>query len=351
MRLVMLGPGLEVHGGVSTVQRLILGNLPSSLQAHHIPTMVDGSKVRKFWTFVASIVHFEIALRRGVDVVHIHFSSGASSARKEILARRALRAGMRVIMHAHGGEYRQYWKERSPAQRRRTLAVLTRVTALIVLGDVWKEFFMSIGVPCARIFVLPNPVSLPASIPQRRGREVIEFVYLGIINRNKGAFDLLEAIRILGPAVRERCHFVVAGNGEPDRLRDLVSEYKLEDKVAVSDWITAEDRDRLLANADVFVLPSYNEAMPMALLEAMAWGLPPISTPVGSILDVVTHGKNGLLVQPGNVQAIASAISGIIADESARLAMGKAARYTVEPLAIEIYVRRLLALYSRFSTL
>jgi glycosyltransferase involved in cell wall biosynthesis len=345
VRVLMLGPGLDVRGGVTSVERLIMSNLPPGVEATHIATMVDGSKVRKFWTFLAALVSFEKALTRGVDVVHIHFASAASSMRKELLARRALRAGKKLVMHAHGAEYRRYWQQMSVSQQRRTLSVLSRVSALIVLGEVWREFFVSIGIPSERIVVLPNPVSLPATVPDRHGRPRVEFVYLGIIDKRKGAFDLLEAIRGLPTGLRERCHFVVAGNGETATLRGRVAQCRLTGTIDVRDWIDAGERDRLLAGADAFVLPSRNEGMPMAMLEAMAWGLPVICTPVGSIPEVVIDGQNGLMVQPGDIAGIAAAIERIASSEPDRLRMGAAARRTVEPLSSERYVGRLLALY------
>jgi glycosyltransferase involved in cell wall biosynthesis len=328
------------------VERLILSHLPADIQARHIATMVDGSKATKLWTFLQSLVKVEGALRKGVDIVHIHFASEASSVRKELLARRALRAGKQVVMHAHGAEYRRYWGEMRPAQQRRTLDVLTRASALIVLGEVWREFFMSIGIPAERIVVMPNPVALPASVPRRAGRTRVKFVFLGIIDHRKGAFDLLEAIRTLPAATLARCSFVIAGNGEGARLRDLVQHHDLAAIVDVRDWISPQARDELLADSDVFVLPSRNEGMPMAMLEAMAWGLPVICTPVGSIPEVVTDGHNGLLVAPGDVRAIRSAIERLVVDESGRLTLGTAARRTVEPLSAERYISRLVGVYA-----
>jgi glycosyltransferase involved in cell wall biosynthesis len=306
---------------------------------------VDGSKARKLWTFAKSVFAARSALRHGVDVVHIHFASEASSVRKEFLARRALAAGVKVIMHAHGAEYRRYWQQMSPAQQRRTLDVLKRVSALIVLGDVWRQFFTSIGVPADRIVVMPNPVNLPPDVPDRRGRTCVQFAFLGIIDQRKGAFDLFEAIRGLAPQTRAKCRFVFAGNGEAAKLRMLITGAELAGLVEVRDWITPQQRDQLLSESDAFILPSRNEGMPMAMLEAMAWGLPVICTPVGSIPEVITDGDNGLMVPPGDVAAIRSAIERLVGNESERLAMGQCARRSVASLSTDRYVARLVALY------
>jgi glycosyltransferase involved in cell wall biosynthesis len=341
----MLGPGLDVRGGVASVERLILSSLPAEVQSTHIATMVDGSKATKLWTFLKALATLERSLRRGVDIVHIHFASDASSVRKEIVAKRALMAGKKVVMHAHGGEYQRYWREMTDRQRRRTLAVLTRVAALIVLGEAWREFFIRVGVPAERIVAIPNPVRLPDTIPDRRGKLRVGFVFLGMLSRNKGAFDLLDAIRALPMETLARCHFVMAGNGRGTELRGLVAKYKLGDSVEVRNWVQPHERDRLLSDADVFVLPSLNEGLPMAMLEAMAWGLPVICTPVGSIPEIVRDGFNGLLIQPGEVSQLGHAIVQLVADEPERISMGRAARQSVEKLRPESYVDKLVGTY------
>lgn len=349
MRLLMLGPGLDVRGGITSVERIILAGLPGNVHARHVATMVEGNKALKLFTFLMAVVRFELALLQGVDVVHIHFSSRASSIRKEFLARRALIAGRRVVMHAHGSEYRSYWQGMTEAQKRRTLRVLTEVSVLVVLGKTWFDFFVSIGVPRDRLVVLPNPVNVPDKVPIRCDRKRITFAYLGIIDKRKGAFDLLEAIRSLSPKTLERCRFILAGNGDVSRLRRLAALSNLTSAVTVLDWLDVEERDQLLAEADAFVLPSYNEGLPMALLEAMAWGLPPICTPVGSIQDVVLDGRNGILVTPGDIAAIAVAIERLVHNETERLALGAAARSAVVPLSAKTYISRLCALYNNIA--
>src|SRR5690606_13875491 len=99
-----------------------------------------------------------------------------------------------VIMHAHGGGYQKHWANLPPAARAIALDTFQRVQRLVVLGDGWRSFFESIGVPGHRILVLPNPVVLPESVPERRSEGKTRFVYLGLISRRKGVFELVEAV-------------------------------------------------------------------------------------------------------------------------------------------------------------
>jgi glycosyltransferase involved in cell wall biosynthesis len=119
----------------------------------------------------------------------------------------------------------------------------------------------------------------------------------------------------------------------------------LESCVELRDWIGPAERDQLLASAHAFVLPSYVEGLPMSLLEAMAWGLTPISTPVGSIPEYVCDGVNGWLVQPGAVAQLARAIERVVSDEGQCARMGELARAAVEPLSAELYAQQIHEMY------
>jgi glycosyltransferase involved in cell wall biosynthesis len=345
LRILMLGPDLAVRGGVSAVQRSLIGALPPTIEVTHIATMVEGSKWRKLLTFARATIRGYGKLRRRPDVVHIHFASNASSVRKMLLARLALARGAKVVMHAHGGLYRNYWERMSRARRAATLRVLQRVHSLIVLGESWREFFEKVGVPREKIVVLPNPVVLPKALPRRLVRPHVHLVYLGLIAHNKGAFDLVEAIAQLPLEVLTRVRLVVAGNGETVRLREAVERLGIGHVVEVRDWISTAERDRLLASADMFVLPSYAEGLPMSLLEAMAWGLPVICTPVGSIPEYVRHDVNGMLVPPGDVAQLAATIARLVQNDAQRVRMGTLARTAVEPLRLDLYASKVAAIY------
>lgn len=343
--VLMLGPGLKVRGGVSGVERMLLEALPEDVHATHIATMVEGGKWTKVFTFAQSLARLTLELGHHPDVVHIHFASGASNIRKIILARIALARGASVIMHAHGGNYQKHWASMSPTARSITLNTLLRVQRLVVLGEAWRAFFESIGVPKHRIVVLPNPVVLPDKVPERPLGGKVRVVYFGLISRRKGVFDLIDAIAQLSPECRSRVEFVLAGNGGVVQLREHATNLGVQDLVEIREWVDPAERDRLLAAAHAFVLPSHTEGLPMSLLEAMAWGLPPISTPVGSIPEYVVNDANGLLVAPGDVSQLAAAIEKVVSQEESRIRMGKLARATVEPLCVKQYSNRMCAVY------
>jgi glycosyltransferase involved in cell wall biosynthesis len=197
------------------------------------------------------------------------------------------------------------------------------------------------------VTILPNPVRWNADPPNRAGRPRVQFLSLGRLSERKGSYDLVKAFASLSPELRARARLVLAGDGDVEGVRQLAAP--LGDSVRVHSWIDSAERDRLLDASDVFVLPSQAEGLPMALLEAMAAGLPAIVTPVGGIPDALTHGAEGLLVEPGNIDQLAAAMTRLLCDESERLAAGRRAHARARLFDVHTYAGRLSNLYQRIA--
>ncbi|HEY2590517.1 MAG TPA: glycosyltransferase, partial [Steroidobacteraceae bacterium] len=100
----------------------------------------------------------------------------------------------------------------------------------------------------------------------------------------------------------------------------------------------------------VFVLASHAEGMPMALLDAMAWRLPVITTPVGGIPQIIEPGRNGLLIRPGDIAELAAALQRLLADAGLRARLGSAARATIEAgFSLGASLERLAEIYQRLG--
>lgn len=161
--------------------------------------------------------------------------------------------------------------------------------------------------------------------------------------RQKDYPNLLRAARLLtdrGAPVR----FVAVGQGQlEDRIRRLHVELGLGDRVLLLGG--RDDAVRVLAACDLFVMASDNEGLPVALMEALALGLPVVATAVGAIPGVVTDGVEGLLVPPRQPDALAGAIATLASDPDRRARMGAAARATSARFDITHAARRLEQLY------
>lgn len=349
VRVLQLGPDLEVRGGVSTVEQLICDYLPAYAHIIHVPTMNESSHFSRLAVFARACSR----LRRALDhaepmVAHIHFASRGSTLRKMLLAQMVIRARRPLILHAHGAGFDQFHRGLPAVLRNLVNLTLQQANLVIALSSQWREFFIrECELAPSQVTVLPNPVKVPSRCPDRSGRSEVQFIHLGRLGHRKGAYDLVHAFLSLPEELRSRARLVLAGDGDVDGVRQLAEP--MGERVRVLSWIDSAERDRLLAESDVFVLPSHAEGVPMSLLEAMAAGLPCITTPVGGIPDVFTDRSEGLLVTPGDRAQLAAAMSQYIGDEGERLAAGRRAHERAKTFDVHAYARRLAELYQRIA--
>jgi glycosyltransferase involved in cell wall biosynthesis len=287
-------------------------------------------------------------MSRRTDLVHVHFSQWGSTFRKLAMCAACIALRKPFVLHANGSRFHLFFHRLPEAARSVIRSVFGQCAAFVAVSQDWGEFYArEFGLRAGQVFVLHNPVQMPAEAPVRRGGTNVLFVSFGRIGQRKGQFDVIRALAAMPLDIRRRCRVLFAGDGEANEARRLADELGVAAQVEVHGWLDAAQRDELLAQADAFVLPSYNEGQPMALLEAMAWGLPPVSTPVGGIPEVVKSGDNGLLVTPGDIAALSGAMRQLIEDEPLRLRMGLRARQRVEPLRVEHFMDRLREIYDK----
>jgi glycosyltransferase involved in cell wall biosynthesis len=345
--VLQLGPGLRVRGGISSVERLIVEHAGSGIGIRHIATMEDGSSWRKATVFLRALGELRAALRSDEPlVVHIHFSARGSTIRKVILAWLTVRARRPLILHAHSGSFDRFFEQQPAFLQDALRRVFARADTFVVLSNYWRDFYARrCGVDAGRIMVLHNPVVLPKVVPDRMNRRHVQLLFLGRISEHKGAFDLLRAYLALPSELRDRTRIVFAGDGKVAELREAARV--AGDAVEVHYWIDPQRRDTLFAQSDAFILPSYYEGVPMALLEAMAHGLPVVTTPVGGIPEIVHDQVEGFLVAPGQHDQLVGALCTLIENESLRGALGRNARARAEHFDIDRYSTELLRLYRK----
>lgn len=180
------------------------------------------------------------------------------------------------------------------------------------------------GVAAGRVHVIPNGITIARFTPVSRRRPVRTILTVANLRREKAHEVLLQAAAQVAPS-QPQLRFLIAGGGPREaELRALTSSLGLDGRVEFLGHV--EHVPALLARADAFVLPSLSEAFPNAALEAMAAGLPVVASAVGGLLDLVDHGRNGLLVPAGNAGAFAAAIASLAGDPALAARLGSAAR-------------------------
>jgi glycosyltransferase involved in cell wall biosynthesis len=230
-----------------------------------------------------------------------------------------------TLLQLHGGDLDAWYLEHGRLGRFGIRMCLRVPSEVIVLSEYWRSFVARLA-PRQRIRIVPNGVRVDLAEPRTRGSErELRVVTLGALGTRKGHFEILDAIAQL-PS--DGLRFVFAGEdefgGEEAELRTRAAELGVTDRVEFVGAVTGRAKWRLLADADVFLLPSRGENMPNAVLEAMAAGLPVVCTSVGALPEMLDAGA--IFVPTNDAGAIAAALREIAGDPERRTAMGRANR-------------------------
>jgi glycosyltransferase involved in cell wall biosynthesis len=322
--------GQDGMGGIDRLNDAIVEGIASQpelgVRCRRLVTRGKGSLWAAQGIFAAALFKLAYAAARGdVSLLHIHLSVRGSSYRKAVLAKLARLLRVPYVVHLHGTDYKEFWYQTNGLLRAELGRMFDGSNGILVLGTYWAGVVGELQ-PSAisKIAILPNATAAVRRSPEREATASdVRITFLGQLGRRKGSADLLDALASLRDV--PGWTVTLAGDGPIVETRKQVQSLGLEGRVHVPGWISTTDRTALLEQTDMLVLPSYAENLPMVILEAFAHGVPVISTPVGAIPEVVIPERNGLLVDPGDVPALAAAIRRLIEEPALRRAMGRAA--------------------------
>lgn len=258
-------------------------------------------------------------------MVHVCVSCTPTGLARDVALLAVLRVvRRRPIAHIHGSDLEEAVK--SPVRRYGLRLISALSTECVALSPTSQATLRRIGVSSAWI---SNPVRLrPHAATNGDGSGPLRLLLVGRYGERKGCFELLDALaRVRDTGVDARLALVGREErpGEEELLRSRVRARRLGDAVDFAGPFSPERLVSVYAEADVLVLPSKREGLPMAVLEGMASSLPVIATRVGGIPDLVEHGRSGFLLEPGDVEGLAGHICAL-ADPKTRRRMGEAAR-------------------------
>ncbi len=290
---------------------------------HVLHAHVEGGLGRRLAAAVLALARFAGLLLCGrVALLHSHATVRGSFWRKALFAELARLFRVPVILHLHG------WDERLARGARGALArrQLERADRVIVLTRALRRQVLD-AAPGARVEVIANHVELPEP-PRHREHADPHLLFLGLLGARKGVPELLQAFRFVHAAL-PAARLVLAGNGEERSIGQEIAALGLDGCVDVMGWVPEERKAAVFADADLLVLPSHREGLPLAVLEAMSFGLPVVATRVGGIPDVLTDGVEGFLVDEGDIEGLADRLTRLAADPELRSRLGAAGRRRV----------------------
>jgi glycosyltransferase involved in cell wall biosynthesis len=281
---------------------------------------------------------------RQIKIIHIHAACRGSFIRKSVILMLGKLFGKKTLLHIHGGEFKVYYKE-AGILRPYILYTLNAADELLVLSDEWKTYFDSIT-KRHKAIVVNNPVIMPAHVNHNTLEVPISVLYLNHITGKKGIFDLVELFRKNKENFQGVFKLEIAGTGnELDKLQSLIKEYALENLITYKGWVSGQQKDDLLKSCNVFILTSYYEGLPMAILESMALGKPIISSNVGGIPQIVKPLENGWLVEPGDIEALEKIFIQIKADPGILERFGNNSLEIVKDFSAEKVIEKLNSIY------
>jgi len=260
------------------------------------------------------------------DVVNIHYGQNYISL-KDLIAARLARP-RRLIVTVH---HPVPWSDMSGRKRVLTRLATLFAHAVTVNSRAMRDILLEAGVPARKIHILPPGVHVPVSLPgrdearARLGLPLDAFV-IGCVARlapHKGVGDLITAAAHV-PDPEGQLRVVVTGDGPERAALERLGVMRLGDRAVFLGRVP--DIQDVYAAADVFALPSHMEGFGLVYIEAAFHGVPSIGTRVGGVPDVILDGETGLLVPPGDPDALAAAIGRLRDDPPLRCRLGEAAR-------------------------
>lgn len=314
MKVLMIGSNLKVPGGITrVVKNYIQAGIEEKVNFEYFPTYLGKSNLLNILYFTMQYLKLFvklILLNTKIDVAHIHMSYKGSFIRKKHIIKLLNRKTIPIVLHMHGSQFKDFFNSSSASNQQDIQEVLDSTSLIIALGKEWEEYYKSIS--RTKVISLDNAV-FPK--PQINNYEKIYITMMGVLSKRKGTYDLIQVALQVQGEIDGKYKFVLAGNGEVDKVKEEIKKLGLENMFLIPGWISDEDKiEEIYRKSLIYILPSYNEGMPMSILEAMSYGLPIISTDVGAISSVVKK-ENGVIVKPGNINEISEGIIKMVNDK------------------------------------
>lgn len=302
--ILMIGPFPPPYGGQSVLVKNILeSNLAKRFRFHllnvsHSKPHVVG-RLLLMTRFTGKLLATFLRVP-GIRLVHIHTSAGPAFWEKAFFTMIGKLFGKKVVLHLHGGRLVSFWNGSGYFRKYIIRKILNVCDTVIVLSAGGHVFVTQEICSTVRTAVLPNAVKLITGHTVHQNSSVT-FLYVGHLKIEKGLLDLLHAFSACRNLTGRAIKLKIMGGGDTDKnekiIREAFTTAGLEG-ISFVGVLTGADKWREFFSSDIFILPSHSEDLPITILEAMACGLPVITTPVGSIPEVIKNGINGYLVAP-----------------------------------------------------
>lgn len=313
IKVLVIATSRKTRGGITSVVKAYENSpLWAKFHCKWIETHRDGGAFTKLSYLLKGFLQFLLCVPF-YDIIHIHTSEPPSALRKVLFMAVSELLGKKVIVHFHSFSVDTTIKSKYQWVYR---YLFGKADCVLVLSKYWQdELCDTFGFNEDKVKVLYNPCTTEISnkvYPKKK-----EILYAGTVNARKGYADMINAFAKVADKYHDWC-IVFAGNGEIEEGKALASRLGIDKQTVFLGWVRGNDKDKAFKEASIFCLPSYAEGFPMGVLDAWAYGLPVITTPVGGIPDIAKDGTNCLLFNPGDTNKLAEQMDKMMSSEELR---------------------------------
>lgn len=318
-KVLVVATSRKTRGGITSVIKAHeKGEQWATFHCRWIETHRDKGAATKLLYLIKGFIQY-VLLLPFYDIVHIHTSEPPSACRKLPFMLLAKLLRKKVIVHFHAFSPETTFRSKYNKVYR---CLFSKADVLIVLSPTWERSVKETFPELTNIKVVYNPCTaeiLPSKYDKKK-----EILFAGTLNKRKGYADMIKAFAKIAKDYRDwKIEF--AGNGEVEQGKALAESLGISSQTVFLGWVNGEAKDKAFKEASIFCLPSYAEGFPMAVLDAWAYGLPVVTTPVGGMPDIAEEGKNVLLFNAGDTDSMARCFKRMIDDEELRRGMAKRA--------------------------
>ena len=339
-RVLVVATSRKTRGGITSVVKAHeTGGQWKKYHCRWIETHRDGNMARKLWYLAAALVEY-VCLLPFYDIVHIHIATTQSAKRKRLFFILAKFMKKKTIFHFHPSNEKFLFE---PKNRKLYRKLFSQADLVLVLSEQWRRWIKeSLGLT-ERIKVLYNPCPV---VDRRDDLRRNQILFAGTVIPRKGYAVLLKGFALIAGKYPQ-WKVVFAGNGEIDRARSIAESLGIAGQVEFLGWVSGDEKERVFQESSIYCLASDGEGFPMGVLDAWAYGIPCVVTPVGGIPDIVENGKNGLIFPVGDSGKLAEQLDLLMQDQSLRRQIVAGSdKYVYGQFCVENINRQLGEIYS-----
>lgn len=342
-KVLVVATSRKTRGGITSVVKAHeTGEQWKKYHCRWIQTHRDGPAWRKVWYFITALLEYWILLP-WYDIVHIHVATTQSARRKKIFFDLAKILHKKTILHFHPSN-EKFLYEASNKKIYRNL--FSRADLVLVLSEQWRRWIKEALGLTEHIEVLYNPCPIVENKPELKQKEIL---FAGTVIPRKGYADLIRGFSKIASSYPD-WKVVIAGNGEIDKAKAIAKECGIEKQVVFLGWVNGKAKELAFQQASIYCLASDGEGFPMGVLDAWAYGIPCVVTPVGGLPDIVVDGENALVFPVGDVDMLARQLEKMISDNILREKISNASLDLAKTTFNIVYINKKLdEIYARFK--